>query len=139
MLYVLYFWVEPSVQRRRCLIFVKLWVPEKGPNSVVSGYPTSTSFSWVDSWSMDSRVLRHHIANEGQQPFVRDIQGGELRGLSHFLRLVSGSLLVSIMTFAGQLFSHRFVFLSQLICDHDRQGYCLDIVLQRQVSVCPPI
>ena len=26
-------------------------------NSVVSSYPTSTSFLWVDGWSMDPRVL----------------------------------------------------------------------------------
>ena len=29
-------------------------------NSVVSGYPTSTSFSWIDGWSTDPRVLGRH-------------------------------------------------------------------------------
>ena len=28
---------------------------------MVSGYPTSISFPWVDGWSMDPRVLGSHI------------------------------------------------------------------------------
>ena len=55
------FWVELLIQRRLYPIFVKLWVLIKGTNSVVSGYPTSTSFSWVDSWSMDPWVLGCHM------------------------------------------------------------------------------
>ena len=31
-----------------------------------------------------------NVANEGQQPFIGDIQRGELRGLSLLLRFVSG-------------------------------------------------
>ena len=31
-----------------------------GHNSVVSGYPKSTSFLQVDDWSTDPRVLGHH-------------------------------------------------------------------------------
>ena len=30
-------------------------------NSVVSSYPTSTSFSWVDGWSMDPPVLGRYM------------------------------------------------------------------------------
>ena len=59
-------------------------------------------------------------------------KGGELRELSPFLRQVSGPLSVFVLTFSrsGRLFSHWFIFLSQLICDHDRLGCCSDIVLR---------
>ena len=70
------------------------------------------------------------VTNEGQQPFVRDVQGSELRGLSFLMRLVSRSLSISFLTFVGWLLSCRFFFLNRLVCDHDRLGYCSDIVLQ---------
>ena len=50
--------------------------------------------------------------------------GGSFFFFFFFLRLVSGSLTVSVLTFArsGQLLSHRLFFLSRLICDHDLLG-----------------
>ena len=36
------FWVELPVQRRLCLIFVKLWIPMNGTHEEVSGYTIST-------------------------------------------------------------------------------------------------
>ena len=43
------FWVELPVQRRLCPIFVKSWVlGKRGPDGVVSGYPTSTNSLRVD-------------------------------------------------------------------------------------------
>ena len=51
------FWVDLPVQRRLCPIFVKSWVPKKGHDGVVSGYPTCTSLSWVDGLSRDPRDL----------------------------------------------------------------------------------
>ena len=33
-------------------------------NSAVSGHPISMSFSQVDGWSTDPRVLGHHINSE---------------------------------------------------------------------------
>ena len=81
--------------------------------------------------------------NEGQQPFVLDIQGeggggggggggGELQGLSHFMRLVLGSLLVSALTFfgCGWLLSCWLIFLNWLVYDHDCLGCYSDIILQ---------
>ena len=36
-----------------------------GHNNVISGHPIFTSFSQVDGWSMDPRVLGHHnLASE---------------------------------------------------------------------------
>ena len=49
-----------SCTKETLSIFVKLWVLVKGNNSVVSGYPTSTSFLRVDAWSTDPRVLGRH-------------------------------------------------------------------------------
>ena len=36
-----------------------------GHNSAVSGHPISTSFSQVDGWSIDPRVLERHICSHG--------------------------------------------------------------------------
>ena len=33
---------------------------KRGHNSVVSGYPTSISFPWVNGWSTNPRVFRRH-------------------------------------------------------------------------------
>ena len=40
---------------------------------MVSGYLTSTSFPWVDSWSTDPRVLRRHnngLSADGESTLV---------------------------------------------------------------------
>ena len=68
----------------------------------------------------------------GSNPSYEIFKGGELRGLSHFMRLVPGSLSVSALTFLGseQLLSCRLIFLNRLVCDHDCLGYYSDIVLQ---------
>ena len=57
---------------------------------------------------------------------------GELRGLSSFLRLVSGSLSVSVLNFVGhgRLFPYWIIFFNSLICDHDCLGYLSNIVHQ---------
>ena len=55
------FWVELSVQRRLCPIFVKSWIlGKRGLNGVVSGYSTSTNSPWVDGLSTDPRDLGCH-------------------------------------------------------------------------------
>ena len=47
LLYILQvvFWVELPVQRRLCLIFVKLWVPVKGTQQCGIGLPNIHKFS----------------------------------------------------------------------------------------------
>ena len=46
---------------RLCPSFVKIMGPRKGGHDgVVSGYPTTTSFPWVDGLSTDHRVLERH-------------------------------------------------------------------------------
>ena len=73
------------------------------------------------------------VVNEGQQPFICDVQGGELRRLPLFLLLIAGSLSVFALTFLGlrQLLPLLLVALSRLACDHDSLCCCADIIFQR--------
>ena len=52
-------WVELPEQRRICLIFVKIWIPINGTNSVVLGHPKSTGISLVDGLSTGPLDLGH--------------------------------------------------------------------------------
>ena len=62
LLYILQvvFWVELSIQRKLCPIFVKLWVPVKGTQQCGIGLLDIHKFPRVDSWSTELRVLGHH-------------------------------------------------------------------------------
>ena len=56
--------------------------------------------------------------------------GGGGGGISFLMRLVSGSLLVSVLTFLRWLLSRRLSFLSRLVCDHDRLG-CRSVIVHQ--------
>ena len=58
-------------------------------------------------------------------------RGVNCGGFFFFMRLVSRPLPVSVLTFlgCGRLLSLRLIFLSRLVCDHDRLGCCSNIVL----------
>ena len=72
------------------------------------------------------------VANEGQQPFIGDIQRGELQGLSLLLRLVSGPLSILTLPLAGlkRLFPFWLVVSDWLARDHDCLSCCTDVIFQ---------
>ena len=56
-------WVEIPEQMRLCPIFVKIWIPIMGHNSVVSGYPKSTGTPRLTGCQRNPGVLGCHKLN----------------------------------------------------------------------------
>ena len=70
--------------------------------------------------------------DEGQQPLIRDVLGGETVGAPYFSVFDHGIASISTLTFLGlrRLLPLRLVALSRLACDHDSLCYYADIVFQ---------
>ena len=54
------YWVELPEQRRLCPMFVKIWIPINGHNSVVLGHLKSTGIPRVDGLSIGPPDLGRH-------------------------------------------------------------------------------